>query len=321
MIPFWNANAQDLSKVHRTFRTRPKVAAAYATAFLTLPALGLWWLNKDEEWYKELPAYEKANYLHVKLPGKDKILRIPVPFLVGHLFQGMPVAILDALYKADKKRVKEFFGEMLKGDILPLAEWPAVVSPIIDVLQNKDWAGRPIIPKSVEGKLPSDQYKQYTTGFCKQIGRIFKISPAKIEYLLNSWSGGLYGRAGRGLELPFKKKGQIQAADWPLIGSIMVRDPYAPKQTIERFYEEKERLNRMNQSDKIKPNSELDKRMRRYNSVSTKYLSEYWKQLSKAKTISDRKKIYEKIKNQINKAKAGQVPIRPRRIQPVKPVL
>lgn len=296
MIPFWNANMQDISKVHRTFRTRGKQATAYAVAFLTLPALGLWWYNKDEEWYKELLAFEKANYLHVRLPGKYKCLRIPVPFLVGHIFQGFPVVICDALYRADKTKVTQFFEQVLKGDVYPLTEWPAIVSPVIDVLQNKDWAGRPIVPRGVEGKLPSDQYKKYTTEFCKVIGKIFNYSPAKIEHLLNSWSGGLYRRTGAMTEkLLGLKKTEMQPADWPVIGRLFVRDPYAPKASIEKFYKEKERLNQMYQSRKIAPGSDLDKKRKRYNSINTKYLSPRWKALTKTKTIKQRERIYKEI--------------------------
>ena len=302
MIPFWNANAQDPSKVYRTFRTRGKEATAYAVAFLTLPALGLWWYNKDEEWYKELPAYETANYLHAKVPGKDVILRIPVPFLVGHIFQSTPVAMFNALYRADPKRIKEHFEQVLKGDVYPLAEWPAIVAPLIDVLQNKDWAGRPIVPRGVEGKLPSDQYKEYTTEFCKTIGKIFKQSPAKIEYLINAWSGGLYRRTGRIAGIITKAPEERQLADWPIIGAIIVRDPYAPKRSIERFYDEKEQLNRMYQSKKIEPESDLDRKRKRYNYISTKFLSLYWDKLQKTRAVAERKKIYQKINDLIKKA-------------------
>ena len=299
MIPFWNANAQDPSKVYRTFRSRGKEATAYAVAFLTLPALGLWWYNKDEEWYKELPAYETTNYLHAKVPGKDVILRIPVPFLVGHIFQSTPVAIIDALYRADPKRVKEHFGVVLEGDVYPLAEWPAIVSPIIDVLQNKDWAGRPIVPKSIEGKLPSDQYKQYTTEFCKTIGRIFKQSPAKIEYLINAWSGGLYRRTGRIAGIITKAPEERQPADWPVIGAIIVRDPYAPKRTIERFYNEIEQLNRAYQSDKITGPEYLE---RIKLSKAQRALTPLWDELRGSKEVGKRKSIYNKIGNVIKEA-------------------
>ena len=293
MIPFWNANIQDISKVQRTFRERGKEATAYAVAFLTLPALGLWWYNKDEEWYKELPAYEKANYLHVKIPGKDSIVRIPVPFLVGHIFQGFPVATVDALYNADKTKVTEFFKEVLRADVYSLAEWPAIISPVIDVLQNKDWAGRPIVPRSVEEKLPSDQYKEYTTQFAKVIGEIFEVSPAQIEHLMNSYSGGLYRRVTSTAELVAgRREKELAAVDIPIIGKLFVRDPYAPKASIERFYKRKELLEAKFQSDKITGGEIAERAI--HNSIGN-VLTELWKLLKEEKTIDGRKKLYRKI--------------------------
>ncbi len=300
MIPFWNANAQDISKVHRTFRERGLEATAYALAFLTLPALGLWWFNKDEEWYKELPDYEKANYLHIKIPGKDRILRLPVPFLVGHIFQGLPVSIINSLYRADPTTIKGFLGQVLEGDVYPLVEWPAIVSPIIDIFRNKDWAGRPIVPKSLEGKLPSDQYKEYTTEFCKIIGRIFKVSPIKIEHLINSWSGGLYRRVGRIAELPTKPTEEIQAADWPLIGAIMVRDPYAPRLSIERFYNRSDYLNRAYQSEKISSGEYVERI--KSNRARSK-LTPLWGKLRETKAVDSRKVLYRKISSIVSEAK------------------
>ena len=306
MIPFWNANAQDISKVSRTFRKRGKEATAYAVAFLTLPALGLWWYNKDEEWYKELPAFEKANYLHVKIPGKDSIIRIPVPFLVGHIFQGFPVTIVDALYNADKTRVTEFFKKVLEADVYSLAEWPAIVSPVIDVLQNKDWAGRPIVPRSVEEKLPSDQYKEYTTQFAKDIGEIFEMSPAQIEHLMNSYSGGLYRRVTSTAELAAgRREKELAAVDIPIVGKLFVRDPYAPKASIERFYKRKELLEAKFQSKKITA-EEIGERAV-YNAIGN-VLTELWKLLREEKTIDGRKGLYKKINDLIKNTKSIKRP-------------
>jgi hypothetical protein len=302
MIPFWNANAQDPSKVVRVFRERGKQATLYALVYLTLPAAALWWLNKDKKWYKSLPAYEKANYLHVKIPDKDVVVRVPVPFLVGHIFQGMPVAVLDSLYNTDPKAVTNHLKQIYEQDVTPLYEWPALISPIIEVLQNKDWTGRPIVPRAVEGKLPSDQYKEHTSEFCKALGKVFRISPAQIEHLLNSWSGGLYRRTAVGAERAARMtEGEMVPADWPVIGPLFVRDPYAPKAAVERFYQEKERLNRLGQSEKLKPGSPLARKRRRYNYIG-RYLSKFWEQLRKQKTVAGRKRSWKKIEDLIRKA-------------------
>jgi hypothetical protein len=295
MILFWNANTQDISKVYRTFKNRPKQAMYYGIAFLTLPALGLWWLNKDEDWYKELPAYEKANYLHIRLPGKNKILRLPVPFIVGHIFQGVPVAIIDTLYQSDPDRIIELCKEIFDADIQPLFDWPHAVSPFWDVARNKDWSDRPIVPKSVEGKLPSDQYKQYTTRICKEIGKLLNMSPAQIEHVINTWSGGIYRRTIVPLEQAFRlEEKEMVAADWPLIGKLFVRDPYAPRASIERFYKRVDYLNRVRQSKKDEMTVAELIEYSAHNRIA-RGIAPYWDDLREAKTEEERKVIYEDI--------------------------
>jgi len=315
MITFWNANAQDMSKVYRTFQERPKSAMLWGLSVLTLPAVGIWWLNKDEKWYKELPAYEKANHIHIpvfkrikQVPllgrfvakykiGKelDYVLRIPVPFLMGHIFQSMPVTVIDALYTVDPGKITDFLGEVYKADIKPLFDWPAAIGPYLDIRRNKDWADRPIVPRSVEGKMPEDQYNDYTTAFAKTLGKIFKQSPSQIEYALNSYSGGIYRRIAKSTELATGHRGkELTPKDWPLIGTLFLRDPYAPKKSIEDFYSEMELLNRMYQSDRIKPDSKMDLRRRKLNNRN-RYISLFWKKLRVAKTIDERKQIYAKI--------------------------
>lgn len=313
MIAFWNANMQDISKVYRTFSERPKQTMLWGIAALTLPALGLWWLNKDEEWYKELPSWEKANYIHIPVYKEDEInyiIRLPVPFLMGHIFMSMPVTVVDTLYTQDPEKINDFLGEVYKADIKPLFEWPTAISPYLDIRMNKDWAGRPVIPESVKGKLPEDQYKEYTTEFCKVLAKLWnkipgskKVAPLQLEYALNSYSGGLYRRIAKAAEIVGGYRGkELTRADRPLIGRLFVRDPYAPKHSIEKFYDELDRLNRMYQSKKIKPQSPLAKKRSLYNQTS-RIMSPLWDRLQKSKTIADRKKIYGRMSKQLENLK------------------
>jgi predicted RNA methylase len=310
MTVFWNANIQDPSKVYRTF-TNPKTrsrAIKYGIAFLTLPALAIWYMNKDKKWYRNLPAWEKANSIHIPIYKKgkdepDRILRLPVPFLVGHLFQSLPVTMVDSLYEQDPKRMTDFFKEVYRANVQPLVEFPAAVAPFFQNAFNKDWAGRPIVPRGVEGKEPGDQYKQWTTRFAKAMGKALNYPPAKIDNILNSLSGGLYGRAARATELAGKKPEEIQAADWPMFGTLFVRDPYAPKAKIERFYSRLDRLSRKNQSKTLRKHERRQWAV--YNRIS-RHLTGIRKKLARSKKISERKKLYGKMEQLIDKAERSK---------------
>jgi hypothetical protein len=254
-------------------------------------------MNKDEEWYKNLPEYEKVNYLHVNLIGKDKIIRIPVPFELGHIFQSAPVAFLNAKYTENPEEVKEAFSEIIKRSN-PM-DWPASLGPIVDVLSNEDFAGRPIVSRSMEGKLPEDRVKKHTTALVREIGKIINYSPAKIEHVINSYSGGLYNRTARiGQEINSQ-------SDWPVIGTLFLRDPYAPKAQIDKFYRRRDLLSQKKRSDKITDNE--NKLRLNYDRASRK-LTPLFGLLKTAKEVEDREQIYSEIKEIVDRTFAKENP-------------
>jgi len=284
-IPFFNAAIQGPDKILRTLKERPGATLLKAIASLTIPAIWLWWRSKDEEWYKEMPPYERNGYLHFRIPGTDTIIRLPVPFELGHIFQSAPVAALDAKYRKDPKLVTEMLSESLRQ--ANPSDWPAVAGPIADVIANRDFAGRPIVPASVEGMMPEDQYKIYTSRLMKLIGKTIGYSPAKLEYLVNSYSGGLYSRVSRSFDLASKK--EITLSDWPVLGTLFMRESYAPKQSLQRFYERTDVLDRKYQSDKASIPEMVERKGR--NKARTE-LSSLWKQLQTVKDEKGRKHVY-----------------------------
>ncbi len=292
MIAFFNAGIQGPSKILRTFRARPIETMIKALIALTLPALWLWWKNRDKEWYKNLPLHEKTSYLHIEAPGQDKIIRIPVPFELGHVFQSIPIAVLDAQYNEDPERLKGTLEEALKR--ANPGDWPAVIGPIIDVIWNKDYAGIPIVSRSMQGLLPEDRVKSHTTALMKELGKILKVSPAQLEHLVNSYSGGIYKRTSR---ITYKKGDSPR--DIPVVGTLFVRDPFATRAQVDKFYDRSDLLNQKNQSDKITP-AENRERLR-LGRIRRK-LTPYWKNLNAATTIRQRKQIWAKIETEIKKA-------------------
>ena len=295
-IPFFNAAIQGPDKILRTLKERPWATLLKAIASLTIPAIWLWWRSKDEEWYKEMPPYERNGYLHFRIPSTDTIIRLPVPFELGHIFQSAPVAALDAMYRKDPKLVTEMLSESLRQ--ANPADWPALAGPIVDVIANRDFAGRPVIPASVEGMMPEDQYKIYTSRLMKLIGKTIGYSPAKLEYLVNSYSGGLYSRVSRSFDLASKK--EITLSDWPVLGTLFMRESYAPKQSLQRFYERTDALDRKYQSDKASIPEMVERKGR--NKARTE-LSALWKQLQTVKDEKGRKHIYTQMAMNVKQSK------------------
>ena len=294
MIPFFNAAIRGPDKMVRTFRARPVATTLKAIACLTVPALLAWWRSKDEEWYKRLTDQEKANYLHFRVPATETIVRIPVPFELGYLFQSMPVAALDQLYREDPGQVKDIFGEAAERSN-PF-DWPALVGPVIDVMRNRTWTGRPIVTEHMKNTLPEDRYYPYTTELMKFVGRQLHYSPAQIEYIVDQYSGGLYGRAARSIDLAVGERAQNRT-----IADIFLREPYRPSEKIEQFYGRLELLRQKRGSGKISGREEAERlRLERY---SRKYLSPLWKALRKGDVPEERKKqLYARVERVLDAA-------------------
>ena len=288
VIPFFNAAIQGPDKLVRSFRKNPKKATAAAISALTVPAVFFWWRNKDKEWYKNMTAHEKANYLHFEHPDKeDVVFRFPTPFELGHVFQAMPVAFLDAIYRKNPQEIPNILEATLNTSN-PL-DWPSLIGPIIDIKANEDFAGRPIVSRANEGKLPKDQFGPHTTELMKAIGKAINMSPSKLEHMTNSYTGGIYNKVARMLK---NNEVEKQAADLPVVGTLFARDPFAPRRQVEEFYQERSLLNQKFNSKDIA----IDESIRRIvmNNMAS-VLTVHFDLLRDAKTTEKRKEIWESI--------------------------
>lgn len=250
IVPFFNPGIQGLSKSGRTIKENPKATVVKAMALLTGPTLALWWLNKDEDWYQELPNWQKYGFWNVRVPGTRQIVRVPRPFEWGYVFAAVPEAIADSVYRKDPREVGRAVQESLE-QMLPDVV-PGAMMPAIEVAANKDYfRDRPIVSEAEERLVPSQQAKPYTTETARLIGRIFDVSPAKVEHLITGYTGGL-GRdvlqtSEGGLRvlgaLPKRPDRPPELADIPILGRIFGRESIGPQaETVSRFYDRKQEL-------------------------------------------------------------------------------
>jgi hypothetical protein len=193
--------------------------------------MALWWLNKDEPWYQELPTWEKTIFAHMKIG--DKIIRLPMPFEWGILFGSMPVAIADSIYQKDPKRLKDGFDQALKTvlpDFIPQAG-----KPLIEALANKDlFRDRPIESRSMQQMLPTERYRESTPGIYRAAGRTLGVSPAKVQHVAESYTGGLIREPANMLDV-FSGKIPSESANIPVLGRIFSNQD-RQGQSVDDFY-------------------------------------------------------------------------------------
>lgn len=231
IVPFFNASMLGMRSTFRALTGKDGVKAHKALirglAGLTLPALALWWKNKDEEWYRELAPYERAMYVVDKIGGS--VIRLPLPHEFGLIFATLPVALLDSAYRKTKGKGFDWanFGSVIGSGIEAVT--PDFVPPLaqlaVDLSRNKDSrGGYPIVPSRYRDLRPPEQYSETTPILWKEIAHAIdvgtrgfvKLSPFQIQYAAENLTGGFSKNiAGFGKER--------EAADYPVVGRLFSR--------------------------------------------------------------------------------------------------
>jgi len=169
----------------------------------------------------------------------------------------------------------------------------------------------------MENAPASEQYEKHTTEFSKAVAKAFnstaravddetqvQIAPIQIEYLLNSWSGGLYRRVMNTpkviKERLIDKKQITSPRDIPLFGTLFVRDPYAPRKQIEQFYSKVAILDEKFDGRESNPLTAEEQGQRKLFNKVQYNLRPLWRQLREEDlTEAERKEVYKKVQYHI----------------------
>lgn len=191
-IAFFNAAIQGTDKMVREFKEHPGQMMAKTFIGITLPSVMLWYLNRDDPRYQELPQWQKDIFWVI--PGKDTLYKIPKPFELGILFGTVPERMMQYMYDKEKGRNGPGFkglGGSIMDNLLPSAI-PTGLLPAIEWISNYSFfMGRNIVPLS-QSKLPDrQQYGPYTSYLARRVGNAFNLSPRKIDNTIQDVGGNL----------------------------------------------------------------------------------------------------------------------------------
>ena len=194
---FLNASVQGFNQQVRNIREAKvdglkgamQLAAKYSVAGLPIMLLNalLW---DDDEDYKELSDYVKDNYYVVAKYGDGKFVRIP---------KGRAAAVIQNAFEQMKNFITgddevdmERFGQLVVENIAPNNPMDNnVIAPIIQAATNKTWYGGELVPQRLQDVPEAEQYDETTDAISKWLGEKLNISPYKINYILDQYSGGV----------------------------------------------------------------------------------------------------------------------------------
>ena len=234
---FANASIQGWDKFFRTFNVRknPK-AAMRAMARLAiggmLPALLLTLANWDEDWWKEIPDWQKDSHWilapNVRIPkGQDIGLR----FVSSMIEKG-----LDAMHNNNpltaKRALKPIYDQT--PDILPTA-----MLPVIEAIANYSFFKEaPIVPQYQKDLPAKLQYSGTTSGLAKALGDLLNYSPRKIDHLIQGYTGSVGKGATSAMDMARGEKRMNTAIEEMPVFSGFMMTPYKNAATVEKFYQE-----------------------------------------------------------------------------------
>lgn len=190
---FLNASVQGLSKQIRNITGQngwrgyaqlitKSVLLGVAPALLNDVLLG------DDDEYEELPDYIKDEYYLFK-KADGNFVRIPKGRVLSVI--GMTARRTVEATKGNEEAFNDWWSEVVSqmAPNNPLED--NIAAPIKAVKDNKTWYGTNIVSSRLQKELPKNQYDETTDEFSKWLGEKINVSPKKINYLIDQYSGGI----------------------------------------------------------------------------------------------------------------------------------
>lgn len=235
---FFNAAVQSLANFTNLAKSNPKrfsaVIGGYTAAGMLLPIMNnllisMFGGDDDKDAYENLPEWVRKNNFCFWLGG-DKFLTIPIPIELRAFYGAGELFRSYAEGKGDNRNIgMELMGQFT--ELLPInpfggGEWnipkgtptknivgtiagnlmPDAGKPIYQVVQNKDFFGKPIYKDSFNELMPewtkayagtskalvsSAKFLNEVTGGDKYERGALNINPAVLEHFFESYFGGL----------------------------------------------------------------------------------------------------------------------------------
>ena len=231
---------------------------------ITLPTLLLWYANKDKEWYKAAPDWQKDNGLLVRVGGDGPdghTIFWKFPPVISLLYGGIPRRIAESVVDQDPHA----FDNMMTSigtSLLPPGGLLSynVFLPFIEHMANHSFfRNQPLVTDGEAHRLGPEQFNQYSTQLGKNISQMLndsplrmQLAPAVIDNYIKDWGGTLGSdllRLSDNLSNavnPDKPASHLE--DWPLFAGFMSRFPAANAAPIAAFRDQVKQMDQVHGS-------------------------------------------------------------------------
>lgn len=248
-VTFLNASFQGAMQQVRNVREAKaagvkgvlNLAAKFAVAGLPALALNALIWGDDEE-YEELSDYVKQSYYIVAKTEDGKFIRIPKGRTVAVIQNGFEQ--MQHLITGDDEADLRTFLDLLYTNLAPNNPLDNnILSPIIDVAQNKTWYGEDLVPTRLQDVPNAEQYDESTDSLSRWLGETFNVSPYKTNYLLDQY-GGIISDTFLPMLTPEAESGNDTLAGNLIapLKDMFTTDSVMNNQNVSDFYDTKDEL-------------------------------------------------------------------------------
>ena len=210
-VPYWNPAVQGIDKNVRSVVDSPDGSAIWKQASKTLGRAAMttvFWeailhatlkaLGRYDDW-EELDDRTKDTYYCIPYEKSHTFIKVPKTREWGAIL-GTPFMRLLEYANGRENPFENYIETSLEPNFLPgqlLAPregggWQSDiigVSQALDLQANKDFAGRTIVPYSLEKGSKELQYDESTSWFAKKLGELIHFSPMQIDYIITDYFG------------------------------------------------------------------------------------------------------------------------------------
>ena len=254
VIAFFNATIQGADKMARAFKEDPRGMTVKTMLYITLPSVLLWYMNKDDERYQELPQWEKDTFWII--PGKENMYRIPKPFEAGVLFGTSFERMLQYFDDAKNNRKGvgfKGFGDRVIDSLAP-SFMPTAMIPVVEAMTNYSlFRQRNIIPQSQENLPAHLQYGANTSEVAKFVGDKINVSPYIVDNTIRGYGGGLAGLGLSGIDAATGAKENNASKKWYETPGLrgFTAAPYQSSNSVQRVYDDYKEQEKLHNAFKL----------------------------------------------------------------------
>lgn len=293
---FLNASVQGLDKVIRNF-TGKKTSKDWLRLLCNVAVLGVaptminYLIYRNDEDYQNLESYIKDEYYLIKKGDDGEFFRIPKGRILATI-SATARRIIEGSTGGDFDVAG--LNQEIKNQLAP--NNPAkdnILSPIIQVGTNSAWYGGKIVPSRLENQLPKNQYDEKTDKISLWLGENLNISPIKINYLIDQYSGG-FGDVVLPMLTP--------RAENNIISDKFTTDSVLKNKNVGSFYDNLEKYEKL--SNDVNPTEENTIKYSYLNKISSKigklYSQKREIQLDSGLNDSQKKQLVREVQKEIN---------------------